>query len=219
MFLRSIKINQSIGLWCLYNKRNKKHLKGLTQSEVQSIVMALESEQVADWMVCYEGWAFWKSLKSIEALHLPFERPIENIPSVYAEEGHRSISTIDTFTKEMQGDFENIPDLVVESPDDFVDRAHERVDRVLQVIVDCNGQLFNTFSEDVSVGGVLVRDPLPDWVAGYCTIKLTKIENQETVTMSGSIVENQDPLNRVRLSFAPLKTREDESNFFYWLAG
>ena len=108
MFLRSIKINQSIGLCVCIINATKKHLKGLTQSEVQSIVMALESEQVADWMACYEGWAFWKSLKSIEALHLPFERPIENIPSVYAEEGHRSISTIDTFTKRDAGDFENI---------------------------------------------------------------------------------------------------------------
>lgn len=96
-------------------------------------------------------------------------------------------------------------------------RKHDRHNKRLRVHLECGGRSFKTYSVNISVGGMLLEDPLPDWVAGYCTVKLINPQIKQAVELTCSIVENQEPHLRFRVMFLPLKGHESEDKFEQWI--
>src|SRR5690606_38184704 len=101
---------------------------------------------------------------------------------------------------------------------EFVNRLHKRIKKRFKVqIVQANNK-FTSHTVDVSVGGLLLEDVLPDWVAGYCQVFLIRPENKRAIEITCFLVENQAPQDRRRLQILPLKDHQAEVQLEQWLA-
>ncbi|MCB0349743.1 MAG: PilZ domain-containing protein [Bdellovibrionales bacterium] len=102
---------------------------------------------------------------------------------------------------------------------EFVLRSQKRYNKRLSVeIIGENGQEFKTFTRDVSVGGMNVEDSIPDWVAGYFKVRISKAGSKQLIELTCCLIENQIPGARFRLAILPLESVEDEKNLETWLA-
>lgn len=130
-----------------------------------------------------------------------------------------STRTLVNHTKVMQmEDDEQTQDLIVEETEgDYIVRQHSRLFKRLLVQIELDKQVFKSHSVDVSVGGILLEEPIPDWVVGYVQVKLTKPDTNNSVKLMASVVENQDPQQKLRLTFVPLKSEANEKKFYNWL--
>lgn len=205
MFLEGGHITNSTNLCCLYNNQSGQLLEGLSISEAQAVVMVLPKPEKHFWSVWIQGMNEWKPLSFVPELSFPLQRNL-NYPELPKE--HTTSQVVEGL-----GDY-----LSEESLKEYIDRQHERIVRRFNIIIERDGKQFKSHSINVSVGGVYLEDPVPDWVVGYCNITIEKPDTKEKIQLAGAVVDNQDPDNRVRLSFTPLAKREQESQLFYWLA-
>ncbi|MCC7405724.1 MAG: PilZ domain-containing protein, partial [Bdellovibrionales bacterium] len=218
--------------WCLYNSASGEELNGLTGDEVRAVVSRMTTEERLTWLVWRDDWKTWKAVTRLSDLHKLVERPLSTEPPPIPKE-FRPDEEIAAIKKLYQGNqvdtgaatevevmsVSEIPDLAIESEGaEFVHRAHQRLRRAFSIVIDCNGQKFESKSVDVSVGGILLADPLPDWVFGYCTITIVKPGTKEAVQLTCSIVENQPPNGRFRVALSPLKKKEDQVRLHTWLS-
>lgn len=219
-------------LWCLYDAENGERLDGLTIEEVRCFVSRISPKERVNWLVWREDWKKWKVVSRVPDVLKPNDRQMGAKPPPIPEE-YREDDTIIAIRRLYQGNevdnqaatevevvaVSEIPDLPIESEGaEFVHRAHQRLKRRYEILIDCNGQKFETNSVDVSVGGILLEDPLPDWVFGYCTITVVKPATREAVQLTCSIVENQPPNGRFRVALSPLKKKDDQVRLHAWLS-
>lgn len=102
---------------------------------------------------------------------------------------------------------------------EFIVRNRKRFIRRYEIIIQAQDKNeFRTYTKDVSVGGVLLEDSLPDWVTGYFKVRIAKPQNKEKLEMTCCLIEDQAPGQRVRLAFLPLESLEDENRLEEWLA-
>lgn len=181
-------------------------LEGLSISEAQAVVMVLPKSEKPNWCVWIKGMNEWKALSYVPELNFPLQRNI-NYPELPKEQ---------TTSQVVDGLYEI--DLDEDSLKEFIDRQHERIVRRFKVTIERDNNTFESHSINVSVGGVYLEDPVPEWVVGYCNITIEKPDTKEKIRLAGAVVDNQEPDNRVRLSFTPFSKREQESQLFYWLA-
>jgi hypothetical protein len=219
-------------LWCLYNTESEELLEGLVRDEVRILMSRLPIPDRMHWLVWREDWAHWKVVTTLPELLKISLRAMKQPPPEIPEEFREDQSIIEIKRLYQGNDVEDeistnaevvaiseIPDLPVESEGaEFVQRAHQRIKRKYKILIECNRKKFETTSVDVSVGGLLLIDPLPDWVFGYCTITIIKPNNGESVQLTCSIVENQLPQKRHRVALSPLKKRTDQSRLHAWLS-
>lgn len=219
-------------LWCLYDSEKDKTLKGLTFEELRFHLSQLPLSHQSNWLVWREDWTQWKVATQLPKLFefngRPMNKACPPIPEEYKEdEAVTQIRSLyqgnevaaQTSTNAEVVAVSEIPDLLIESEGaEFVPRAHPRIRKTFEIHIECNGQKFATTSVDVSVGGLFLARPLPDWVFGYCTITIIKPSNQESVQLTCSIVENQPPQSRYRVALSPLKRREDQIRLHNWLS-
>lgn len=180
-------------------------LEGLSISEAQAVVMVIPKAEKENWFVWIKGMQTWKTLSYVPELNFPLQRNT-NYPELPNE--HTSSQVVEGLNEV------DLDDTLKE----FIDRQHERIVRRFNVFIERDGKVFESHSINVSVGGVYLEDPVPEWVVGYCNITIEKPDSKEKIQLAGAVVDNQDPENRVRLSFTPFTKREQESQLFYWLA-
>src|SRR5262249_14539893 len=100
----------------------------------------------------------------------------------------------------------------------FVHRLHPRKSLRLPVTIDCSGRIFKTHTVNLSGGGALLEDPLPEWIVGYCQLSVHKPDGNDRQGTC-DVVENQDPGKRLRVEF---KFPDDNESlmiaFERWLA-
>ena len=92
-------------------------------------------------------------------------------------------------------------------------RRDQRYELKLHAEIICQDRLYQTFTRDISLGGVAVSGYLPIWVAGYCTIVLSTLDMQNRLEFICSVVENQKGKN-FRLELHPA---EDSLTLKEWL--
>lgn len=219
-------------LWCLYNGDEKELLSGLIREEVCCLLSRLPNEDRLYWLVWREDWSEWQVATLLPELFVMHPRPMPvahpPVPSDSSED-EALIEIKKLYQSNQVGDESSanaevvavgdIPDLTIETEGaEFVPRAHLRLRRRYDIIIDSNGKQFKTSSVDVSVGGILLADPLPQWVFGYCTITIVKSNKKESVQLTCSIVENQPPQRRYRVALSPLKRTEDQVRLHQWLS-
>ena len=98
-------------------------------------------------------------------------------------------------------------------------RVYKRFDKKFKIRIENEvGQVFETFTVDISAGGAQLAAPLPTWVVGYCSVKLTKVDTDESLELTCSVVEDQKPQGCViGFSLAEMPKAKQES-FERWLA-
>jgi hypothetical protein len=217
-------------LWCLYHKGLGLQLESLKLVEARALLTAWSSEEADLWLCWQEGWTEWHPIATVPQLVKPLSRRTIAPPTMLKtlDEDRKAGDDIIILKegKEMRAeDFEGtdgirevtLQDLppVVESHE-FVVREHRRIQRKLKVKIEVSGQVFRSQTVDVSVGGVLLADSMPQWIVGYCRLCLRKEEKNEEVRLLCSVVENQTANDRRRLAMVNLSS-EDEKRLLVWL--
>lgn len=199
-------------LWCFHHTDGRR-LEGLTLEFARAIVFSLKPEDRSAWLVWCEGWSEWRVLVTVRELKVFTPQPMTSSPPDIPDEGD------DSLVNELRAILV-APSEVVSTEDEraeFTTRMHPRIDKNFRVRVECNGKTFTTYSRNISAGGILVEDPLPDWIAGYCLVRLSRPNLPKALKITCAIVENQRPDNRVRLEIASLTTAESVFKFQSWV--
>lgn len=207
------------------------------------LVTTQAKDELLDWMVWLEGWDIWKELHEVDELMMPIHRTVNGpIPEVeVVRTGTMTDSMIISPDKApVEKNFEDFTtgyfgcqnsDLDIEVLETknggtatgiisrFIKRNFTRYKKNLKIqIAGKEGQTFTSMSKDISVGGILLNEPLPRWVVGYLQVKIVDMSRKQAIEVTCSIVEDQDPNYRVRLEILPLQKKEEEVHFDKWLA-
>lgn len=166
--------------------------------------MVLSHEERTQWMGFRSDWKDWKDLKDcLELMSL-------------AKMSHTSVGYVTPQLPEASLERRNIQeevtlaDAIVHELDSPNRRKFHRVSTKLAAEIICQEQSYETYTTDVSVGGIAVEGCLPDWIAGYCTVILELPDDRKLEFMC-SVVENQKGKN-YRLELHPsIDTKELET--------
>jgi hypothetical protein len=89
--------------------------------------------------------------------------------------------------------------------------------RMKVMVTGPTGQLFETYTEDVSVGGIRLCQSLPGWALGNIQVKLVNEMAKQAVEVTCHVISGQEVENRRRLTILPLKKKSEEVQFDKWL--
>ena len=196
-----------VPMWCLYDKSRRAVHNGLTYQEARAIVRVLGPEERLAWYAWKEGWANWKVLnhaaelvatmtdvkKTIEAPPLPQDSQSDDLNQQRLFNADSGVNLADSFV--------NAP--VQEKEED--ERKIERIEGELSVEIICGGRKFYSVTRDISIKGVQLKDSAPEWMAGYCTLILSRPEVEQNLEFVCSVVENQELGKKFRFEIQPSK--------------
>tara|TARA_B100000749_G_scaffold280887_2_gene279947 strand:+ start:1524 stop:2207 length:684 start_codon:yes stop_codon:yes gene_type:complete len=222
--------------WYLFNTKTSQKISGQGEDELVRLTYALGEAALWNWVAHIEGHNGWKRLREM-GLHLRYVQPGENqFPKTPNQQSGNVINNEvagfqgneadeHSVAEEEVGDKNHVhymeereQSLIVDQDKEFLVREHSRYDNRYKVVIETNGNTFVSHSQDVSVGGILLEDALPDWVVGYCNVRIIKQDKREEVQLMCSLVESDDPTKkRFRIALAQLKSLEDESVLDEWL--
>lgn len=204
-------------------KKENRHVRSPLNSKVTNIDMTKSEAFKQDEIIMGYGESHQPSFNSAEPdLDGPIEKLEKGDPEYY---NHQP----DEYTKEFvtspfNDEISNI-DMeptathveVTSVANGFTKRVHKRYSRRLPIEIECDGQVFSTYSVDVSVGGIFLEEPLPRWVSGYSKVRIRNERSRQVVELTCYIVENQKPKQRFRIALLPLKNRKDEDHLETWI--
>jgi hypothetical protein len=169
----------------------------LSTNEARVILETLRDSEKATVLVWKPGWAVWKSLRDGECAELLHTRIVKIKAPV--------IPSVQDFDSEITA----VRPVKAETP--FVTRKFNRFEVDYPARVVSGTQEFATRILDLSEGGLRIKDPVPDWVAGYSTVIIT-IEDGRDLELMCSLAEDQRHL-KTRLEIVP---SENQSEFLAW---
>jgi hypothetical protein len=225
--------------WCLYNSDDQSQHTGLEIAEARAMLRLIPRDQHYLWYGWQEGWTDWlpvdkcADLKPVQqemGSRPPMPPPAEeNTPTpsvVHIDPSKRRKSDsrrksddnrkTNSEGRKEQPVFEPEPtgqEIIFEDPT-FIARKFARVRKKIKVEIECKGKRFASYTQDISLGGVCLIDPLPAWIVGYCQIRLIQPSSSDYIDLTCSIVENQRPDSRYRVELFPLEKIE---KFQSWL--
>ena len=222
-------------LWCFYDLQSHFVVRGLTLDEGRAFTMAIRMENRPVWQVWCEGWTSWHPMVEVEELRQSINRKTsENPPPLPEAEGLDQPK--DPMAEEMQevltshnmnvnypknkakGHLAVLPDIKVETDrEEFIPREFPRYSKKMRVEIESNGRKFVSHTVDVSVGGALLEDALPDWIVGYSLVYLINTETKEMAELTCCVVDDDVPGKRFRLEFSALGDPENKLQLDYWL--
>lgn len=224
-------------LWCLYDKKRNVFHNSLSLNEAIVVVRTLDKITHPQWYVWREGWAHWKSLDKVGELitSANVTKKILKTPVLPPEALKTDSEDNEEVSLVADSEFEVVTPLtsagtqtgapkaleVVELPLDLdldlseeEDRKAERIEGVLSVEIVCRDRTFHTSTRDISLKGLQLVDPVPDWVGGYFSLVLSRPEVDQKLEFIASIVENQELGKKFRLELQPSK---DSLHLKRWL--
>ncbi|MDZ4661753.1 MAG: PilZ domain-containing protein [Pseudomonadota bacterium] len=191
-------------LWCLYDKKRSTFHTALTYGEARAIVRVLGLEERLSWYVWKESWPQWKILTQVAELVATTTeiKPMRDPPSLPAAAESSEIAEHISEEKDARKINRTLGELTVE--------------------IICRGRKFYSVTRDISLKGVQLKDSVPDWMAGYCTLILSRPKNEsenepsddQNLEFTCSIVENQELGKKFRLEIQPSK---DSLHLKRWL--
>ncbi len=218
-------------LWCIQSLLDDRGLQGLTFIEIHAVVSVIEVRDRLNWVIWRDDWKEWRPLSQSKELLQAFpERKLAQAPPTLSESVDQFETAIkkvfveNEFSEGREGtltdiDMDMAKELEVErSQGEFVIRLYPRHHRRLLVEIECDQRKFKSYSVNVSAGGVLLEKALPDWVVGYCLVRLMKPEGGDSRELTCSIVENQDPQKRHRIEFSAPTSEAELQSLETWLA-
>lgn len=174
-------------------------VKDLTEGEATAIFAVLTGQQRLVTRLWTTGWPGWRQLDDPQCnfLFLPRTTKLEPPP----------------ISVEMPQTAEITQVMIPRTNDVGVAaRKHQRFSVQIPVTVQTVSEVFQTVTEDVSEGGIRLRDPLPDKFAGYCQI-VFQPRTSTSFTVLASPVEDQKN-GRVHLEFVD---SDEQWKFIEWL--
>lgn len=221
---------RKLHLWCLIDARTKKMVEGLLFDEARAVVSSIDSEALEFWFAWRDDWADWRRVNEIEGLTEMIFRQSDvappAAPSIDAgttnynvgpqglarlpDEVEAAEISINTKTKtKIMGETTNA---------EFTVRTKRRFKKRYQISVEIDGQSFSSFSRDISVGGINLEDPVPDWVQGFFKVRIGKPNSKKQIELRCSLIRKEGEEDRHRIKILPLQNVEDEKQLEAWIA-
>ncbi len=215
-------------LWCLYIPNEKRILKGLLFDEARAVISSLPEDQVDRWLVWQEDWPDWKKVSEVEGLAELLFRPLSVAPPPVP--GTKTLAAVDAITGTLtmvtspgefrppsDDDFVRLEALDPEGGGSVVDlRKSKRFQRRYEIALIQEGRYFKSHTIDISVGGMLLEDPIPEWISGYFKVRIKKPHLKQQVELAACIIE--DAADKRRVAILALKNSKDEQDLEMWLA-
>lgn len=172
-------------------------LHDLSTSEARACLETLRDSEKATVLVWKAGWPTWRQLRDNDCAELLENRGAKSEAPPIPSDGEYDpeITAVRT----------------VDPKNPFHTRKLPRFDVDYPVLVASGTQEFRTRCLDISEGGLRVSEPLPDWVAGYCSVIMT-VENGRVLELLCSIAEDQKHL-KTRFEIVP---SEKQPEFLAW---
>ena len=152
----------------------------------------LTIEQSFEWLAFRADWKDWKPLKAVIELTASRSSGVcsYEVPPVptLAEENKTEVPeevTSPTITQ-TDANFE-----IVKNAMSARSRKYQRYEARFHIEVICDQRHFSSFSTNISVGGIALEDPIPSWVAGYCTVVISTLDLKKRLEFLSSVVEDQ----------------------------
>jgi hypothetical protein len=183
--------------WAIHCDYHSWTVQDLSKDQAIAVLDTLKDTQKSSVMVWRTGWAGWRNLRDPECSDLmqPREVKVQAPP----------VPTDENFDPEITA----VRSVAAQNP--FMTRKGVRFDVEYPVVVVSSNQEFKTQSLDLSEGGLRVKDTLPDWVAGYCSVIL-HVENGRKIELMCSLAEDQKH-SKTRFEIVP---SEKQSEFLDW---
>jgi len=190
-----------MGTWILHNPIRPWTLAGLSAREARLVLETLSMTEKRVLQVTREFKSSWYKLEDAFCAPITMSlkefAPPANLP-VIPNELEQETTTVH---------------LLMQSKV-FKDRKFDRLFIQLPVEIIAAGQSFQSVTEDISEGGLRVKDLLPDWIAGYfVTIVKTSERNFE---MHCSIVEDQKK-DRYRIEIVAPENDSQYVSYCEWV--
>ncbi|MCB0391577.1 MAG: PilZ domain-containing protein [Bdellovibrionales bacterium] len=219
-------------VWSLLIIPQKKVINGLTPRELQAIVAAYDHTKIDDlrvWSPFFDDWKLvrqFELLMSFKGLEIVDEPPIFNLEQD-SEVINEENSLVNLVTRKLEDDLTlsglqdglvtDVSDIVIESLDkQILPRKYKRLNRQYPVELEVKGNVFKTISSDISVGGMQVKDELPEWIEGYFSIKIFQPMLEQSLVHTGWVIESEKK-KRTHIAFLPFKKKETEAQFEEWI--
>jgi hypothetical protein len=156
-------------LWSLYNKDEKLRIDDLTAENVKIILLSIPTAKMSEWFACQEGDLHWQPIATISEFYEDV-RQIKGVsfaPKMAA--GAEYMSPTRPPVEERRPLFEDAPEetaktLQIENEETNERRSARRFPRQLTFLVSKAGKTFEGETVDISMSGLSLKSPLPDWV-------------------------------------------------------
>lgn len=168
--------------WSLYNKVEKLRVDDLKSDQVRTILLAIPASQLANWYACQEGDLHWVPLRQVSEFYIDLPTLQHEDIAVFVEPrmpqaaGHdirsdAARAVTHSKTKSRRPLFEDPPEDLISNPSLEIVKAETNERRSarrysLQLLfrVSLEGQVFETNTVDISLGGLSVKDNIPTWI-------------------------------------------------------
>lgn len=227
-------------LWCLYGFDDSRLIEGLLFDEARAITSSLSVADLERWIVWREDWPDWRPVNEVEGLtEMVFRNLMAAPPPVPATATKSNLNDEQSMGPqglEMSssgftdsGSDENeikLTDSVIslEASDastqtgQFVVRKNRRFKKRYEITILVGDKSFETHSLDISVGGILLEEPLPDWIKGNFKVRIRKPNIKQQIELTACLIESLNGEKTDRVGILPLQSGTDEKNLENWLA-
>ena len=229
-------------LWCLYEVNERRLVEGLLFDEARAIISSISATNLSNWLVWREDWPDWRSVNDVEGLTEMIFRnlmaappPVPTTASIVDAEEFGNVGpqgyvpdeedTDSGFAGTFSEDIKLTDSLIQLKPSDdstqsgqFVVRKNRRFKKRYEIAIIVEDQIFDTHCLDISVGGILLEENLPDWVRGQFKVRIKKPNLKQQIELTACVIEGQTPGEKNRVGILPLQSGEDEKNLETWLA-
>lgn len=214
-------------LWYIFNAVDGTHLDQLTYSEGRIAVAMIRPEERFQWFAWRQGWEAWRPLTATPELTatLTGEKKGDSpappaSPKLTKKELRRLriISSIDNVTPTGDKHLPQLPSmsavsafeveghtntLTGDEKTEGESRRYGRRSARFRVEIVSGQRHFVSYTRDISLGGIRLEDPLPEWVAGYCTAIVARPGIPKPLEFLCTVVENQVPGDKHRIEIYP----------------
>ncbi len=187
--------------WSLYHTPEKRQLNNLRTGQVEAVFTALPKVHHGDWLIWREGFKVWKPLAEFPVLL----QSLRNLKSV-SENSPPPVPVGDIEEIEKEIERKVASELLSLSLDDrraqkkkFTNRPN-RIAFSFQIqIQGSQGQIFQTGTQNISLNGLQLSEPLPNWVPKYFTLEVHNDDQVISLLCSGIQDEGENEIYRLRI--------------------
>jgi hypothetical protein len=148
-------------LWSLFNELADRQIDGLKIEDAEFVVALIPTSERYSWLVWNDGLGDWINLIECQEL--------SKIPTMQSQIESKEIAAIkESISTKIEPLIERIDQ-----------RLSRRFAKVLPVEVIGQSGSFFTQTEDISVGGIKVRDPIPDYIGKNFVIILSNRSGEQ----------------------------------------
>ncbi len=235
---------RKLHLWCLIDGKTKKMVEGLLFDEARAVVSSLETTALEHWYAWRDDWVDWRRVNEVDGLtEMIFRQSdVAPPPAPSADASQTAFSDIKipsgpqglaVQSASPQGSGIVDISLIVndsavpgtepqepssDSQTNFTVRTKRRFKKRYLIQIDIGGKTFQSFSRDISVGGINLEDPIPDWIEGNFKVRIGKPNSKKQIELKCSVIAKEGEEDRHRIKILPLQNIEDEKKLEMWIA-